>query len=173
MDLWTARLRQPAHNPTGLDYDIVIAKSNSTRIDEGPVWAGSNSVRPRELVAVNSGSTLDFPSMPAVYMLAVPAKVGTIRDALMQGGYFVNGVADPYNAIPASTLIPLAQKGGGTPVNVEMLYCGWVVSTIALADTLRPHDLPEALWQFKAILAGSPGRSEPVEAQEFRESVQR
>ena len=36
VDLWTARLRQPAHNPTGLDYDIVNWKSNSTRIDEGP-----------------------------------------------------------------------------------------------------------------------------------------
>lgn len=158
--------------PSCIDFEVMMraGKVPSVRLNTS-VWTGSNSVRPRELVAVNTGSTLDFPSMPAVYMLAVPAKVGTIRDALMQGGYIVNGVADPYNAIPASTLIPLAQKGGGTPVNVEMLYCGWVVSTIALADTLRPLDLPEALWQFKAILAGSSGRNEPVEAQEFRASV--
>ena len=43
MDLWTARLRRPAHNPTGLDYDIVNAKSNSTRIDEGPRKEGQPS----------------------------------------------------------------------------------------------------------------------------------
>ncbi len=34
--MWTARLRRPAHMPTGPDYDIVSAESKSTRNDEGP-----------------------------------------------------------------------------------------------------------------------------------------
>ena len=37
MDLWAARLRRPAHNPTGLDYEIVRLKSNPTGNDEEPL----------------------------------------------------------------------------------------------------------------------------------------
>ena len=160
--------------PSCSDFEALMraGKVPSVRLNTS-VWSGSNSIRPKELTAVNTGDPLDFPSTPAVYVLSVPARVGNVREALLQGGYTVNGTPDLYNAIPAGTLVPLIHKGAAVPVNVEMLYCGWVVATIAFADRLRPQELSEALWQFNAITAGPQGGSgEPVEAREFRASLQ-
>ena len=163
----------PAPSCSEFETLMRAGKVPSVRLNTS-VWSRSNSVRPQGLTSVNTGDSLDFPALPAVYVLPAPAKVGGIREALLQGGYIVNGTVDPYNAIPAGTLIPLVQKGAAVPVNVEMLYCGWVVATIAFADRPNSPDFSEALWQFKAIAAGSQaGAGEPAEAQEFRATLQK
>lgn len=161
--------------PSCIDFEALMlaGKVPSVRLNAA-VWSGSNAVRPKELTAVNTGDALDFPSLPGFYMLSVPARVGGVREALLHGGYIVNGTPDPYNAVPAGALVALVQKGAVVPVNVDLLYCGWAVPTIAFADRLRAADLAQVLWQFKAITAGpQAGAGEPVDAQEFRASLSR